>query len=703
MTRSRPSSYDERLTAGFLEAIAPPTPEFTPEELATLERFARASGIRPEGPGGPPFSLEGRQYMQPLYDERREHPYHRLVIMKSAQLGLTIHELYRGAWFTADARRRMNVGFFFPSQNAVYDLSASRFKPMFQNAARMMRLVDAGGLARVDVVRFGVSAMRFRGMKSGVSMDSVPLDALLFDEVRLMSRSSIERVQKRVLESKYVSPAGLKGLVQLGSTAGFPEQDIHAYFLQSDQHWYMTRCSGPLCENRFGFNLAQAWADTNGAVVDASDPAGLRYRCPRCGRHIPNVLEGGWERLGPQDAEWRGYQMNRTLKGPMELPQLWRNFQTMVVGGVNPAEFYNSDLGLPHKDPNAVIVTAAVFNEGKQVDPAYRWPAPERPPKAPVRAFGIDQKPGQKHILIAEWGPNGRIYPVHLEIVEDEGVDERGTDRAVDRTVAVLRRWQVDVGVVDAEPSFDYALGVAGRMPRGSTWLADYLDDRDQPLEWSDQRDAERISRSRREAKYEYWVRVDRYKHLLQAFTLFKHHRVAIPADLEAKGQELLTPDGQRRWVSLGEEWRRHMENIARTSLPRRRRHPETGETIDEGRFFYTFRHLSVEPDFAHAWGFCVAALMRDLGSTQLVPPSSSTPSITGTLQDRLPEALRPAELARKAEKTCSGCRFFTPHPSGRGLGRCSSPALRLAMGVPTDGVLSAAPTHSNCKYWKKP
>lgn len=44
-----------------------PPPEFGPEELATLEAFVRASGMKPEGPGGPPFSLEGRPYLAPLY------------------------------------------------------------------------------------------------------------------------------------------------------------------------------------------------------------------------------------------------------------------------------------------------------------------------------------------------------------------------------------------------------------------------------------------------------------------------------------------------------------------------------------------------------------------------------------------------------------------------------------------------------------
>ena len=50
-------------------------------------------------------------------------------------------------------------------------------------------------------------------------------------------------------------------------------------------------------------------------------------------------------------------------------------------------------------------------------------------------------------------------------------------------------------------------------------------------MQWLEQDDLEKINKSSTEAKYEYIVKVDRYKHLLQAFNLFKNHRAVIPVD----------------------------------------------------------------------------------------------------------------------------------------------------------------------------
>ncbi|RTH00826.1 terminase, partial [Thermus scotoductus] len=152
------------------------------------------------------------------------------------------------------------------------------------------------------------------------------------------------------------------------------------------------------------------------------------------------------------------------------------------------------------------------------------------------------------------------MFFAHLE------VGERSGEEAAAYLAHLARGWGVDIVIVDAEPSYDLAVSLGRRLPRGMVWLADYVHDRPQPLEWSDQRDREAIRKSSGEAKWEFWVFIDRYKHLLQAQMLFVNRRVALPVDFEAKVQELRRL-GQRMPVSLGLEFRSHFENIARITI----------------------------------------------------------------------------------------------------------------------------------------
>lgn len=671
----------------FLQTLEPPKPEFEPQELETLGGFALVSGLRPEGPGGPPFSLEGREYLRELYQERRDRLVHRLVLRKAAQLGMTIHQLIRGAWFTADSRKRFNVGFMFPTKDAVEDLSATRFKPMFQGSGRMMRMVGAGGLARVSSVRFGVSLMRFRGLQTGVGVDSFPSDALFFDEVRLMSLEMIARAEARTKASTYVSPEGHTGVHQYASTAGFPGQDIDYYFQRSDQHYFMTRCPSPGCLNKHGFCMYESFE----AWLSCVDFKAKVYRCPLCKSKIEDTLEGFWEAMNP-GVGITGYAYSGTMLGNVQLPALISAYESKVLDGINPGDFYNSDLGIPHQDPDAVIVTNQVFDEGQKVDPAWRWPL-EPAGSSPYRCFGIDQRDNEKHILIGEWGPNGRVYPAHAYVLEASG------EEAIQQTVRLLRDWGCTLGVIDEGPSYDYAKGVAARLPRGVAWLARYVEDAMQPLEWADQSEKDSLKRSSGEAKWEYWVRIDRFKHLSQAFTLFRSHRVAVPADLPALVQELRR-NGERRVVSVGLEWREHMANIARVKVPKREKHPDTGEVIDKGEYKQTFRHLAVEPHFAHAWGYLVAALMRRRGGTEVLRASGPAPEpYDGTYVGQLPQQLQPKALSASRDKRCGGCAWFTPPVGDSVMGKCNNERLALELGARVP--MNTPPQAENCRHWR--
>ncbi|WP_027894495.1 phage terminase large subunit family protein [Calidithermus chliarophilus] len=673
----------------FLDSLRLPPPVFSPEELSTLRRFALASGIRPEG--SREFSLERRRYLDPLYGEERGRFYHRLVVRKAAQLGLTLHFIYRAAWLTADTRQQINVALMFPTQDAVYELHKTRFRPMMHSSPRMLELVGTGGVDSMEAVRFGVSNMRFRGMRSGVSVDSFPTDALQFDEVRLMDVATIERTFLRTSESAFVGPRGERGMHMMGSTAGMPNADVDYYFQRSTQHWWHTRCPNPLCPNRAGFVMY----DSLETWLSCVDAARMEYVCPRCGHLIHDVQDGFFHAVGPEDAEWLGYSFSQVLKGAGDLPNLWGAYQRMVVEGKNPSEFYNSYLGLPHADPDAILVGDTVWQAALELGAMHGWAwPPEGPsPDSPWRAAGIDQRGVEKHVVILEWAPGGLVRLVRLEVLEASGLE------AVARTTDLLRRWAVNVVVCDAEPAYDYAKAVASEMPRGMVWLADYNLTQDQPIEWADQREKKSLERSSGEAKWEFLVDLHRYRHLLQAMTLFTNRRVLLPKDGYTLVRELRR-GGRLKPVALLEEMREHFKHVARTQIPKTRRIQGSGEVVDEGEYQYTFRHLGLDPHFVHAFGYAVAGLMRVRGSTQLAYAKPQPERPYSGYQDQLPEVIRPSALAEaRPRRQCRGCAYFKPPGEGEALGWCENAAVALSLGA--HPPVRTAPATTNCARWK--
>lgn len=680
------------IASSVIETLSPPEPEFTQDELETFARWCMLSGMRPEGAGGGTFTLEGRRYLAQLYDERRDAPIPRIVNRKAAQLGLTIRMLLRGAWLSSDARRRFNVGFMFPTKEDVQDLHVTRFRPMLRSSGRMMRLVE-GNIDRMDVVRIGQSNMRFRGMRTGTGVDSFPADALLFDEVRLMSVAMILRAFLRVSESNLILPGNdgseKHGVLELNSTAGFPDADIDYFFRRSTQHVWHVFCPNGACSNRHGFVLEEAWP----ACVDTRN---MSYICPKCGTPIEDTQRGEYQRTGPHDAEWIGYSFSKILKGNAYLPEMWSAYESMVIDGKNPPEFFNSFLAMPYQDPDAVIVTEAVFNTATALEPTYRWPEPGVHPEGWFTAMGIDQRATEKHLVILRLGPGRRVYLAHLEIVP--GTSDQD---AITRCVALAQRWGVDIAVVDAMPSYGFASGLGRALPRKQGWLAFYTQgDRDQPLLWSDQRDNEKLKHAHDEGKYEFVVHLDRYKHLLQAFNLFVNHRVVVPADAMEKRLQEIYKDGKKQTVPLAAELRYHLQNIARTKIPRLRR--LAGQEIDTGTYIYVFRNVAVDPHFAHAYGYAVAGLLRRMDNARLERiehESAVPPPKVGSLHDQLPKSYRPAEHSHSFRRSCDRCRFFQASPKG-GLGKCFNKLKAEAFGAEPPLFTSSRAT--NCKQFRK-
>jgi len=655
-----------------------PPPEFSPEELATLETFARASGIRPEGAGGPPFSLEGRPYLVPLYRERRDKPFRRLVIMKAAQMGLTVKLLYRAAWWTADARRRVNVALMFPTLEAVLDLHKSRFRPMMQSSSRMMRLI--GDVDAVGLVRVGVSTMRFRGMRSGVGVDSFPADVMLFDEVRLMDLATIERAFVRVSESHLQDPeTGARGLIELNSTAGFPDMDIDRWFQRSTMNYWRTPCPNPACRNHTrGIVMPLRWPDVVGRDGDR-----LHYRCPDCGWEIPDevLTREGWYQPENPGAEWEGYHFSQILKGNRYLPELWASW----IRGDNLAEFYNSRLGLPYRDPDAVVTPREVVEAC--IAPGYRYPRPDDLVGEWV-SVGIDQRGPEKHVVAYKLGPGGAFDLVHLEVVEASGKE------AVDRLEAICRRLHAKVIVIDGEPSYDLAVDLARRFPPRTVYLADYAES-PHAIRFLDERGAKALRGSTGEVKYELRALLDRYKAIDWALKQFVYRRVRLPEDFYALEQVRTIGGLPQRW-NVAKEFVRHLENIARATIPVTTTLP-TGEKVTTGEVRQIWRHLALDPHFAHAHTYAMAGMARRIGGTDLALAGGKEAAPASPLEAVLPPELRPSaiqeEQRRALERTCGGCRFYRGVDAQGGLcGHPSNATRSLRVGYDSPG----------CPFWRR-
>lgn len=635
----------------LLKEMAPPKPVFTDEELAHFGAWVVASNLRPEGARA--FTLDRYPYQRELYDETRQNFRQRTVIMKAAQTGLTVKLMNRSFWLAADAKQQINVGMYFPTATAVQKLSAGRLRPMLRTSARMMELMR--DVDNVELMRFGRSSLLMLGMMSGVAQDSTPLDAVLADEVRLMTPIKVERVMVRTSESTIRNPVtGDRGIVELNSTAGFPGMDIHRYFQESSQGWWTIPCPDTGCaRHSSGIVLPREFAEGVSRVVGQEDSGWYYLRCPRCGARLHDDQHAqGWYAHEVPGAQWRGYQFSQLGKGEGFL-----NSEIMPAfnRGLNVPEFYNSRLGLPYMDQDAVPAGKDVVDRNIDSSGNWRWPEQPHGPHVRWSALGIDQRAGEKHCVIKTLMPNGLHRLDWLQVIEASGED------AAREIVQLARAWGVKIVVMDGEPSYDLFIMVARALPKGMVWQQDYVDGQSQVVQWEDKRRDKKIKKSSGELKYEQRVLMDRFKALDWSTGLFRLGRNLLPVDLyELKVPRLV--NGLRVGHSIGGEYVSHLGNLAKVKLQKTIPLP-TGERVAVvGEYTQAWRNLNIDPHFAHA------NLSADVGLARrhVEVPDSMPVDFTEPVkpsENGIPEHLRPAHLNRETEernkRTCGACKRF--------------------------------------------
>ena len=646
--------------------VLPPKPVFSAEELSHFGDWVALTGMKPEG--ARQFDLSKYPYQTELYNETRKHPRARVVIMKAAQTGLTVKLLNRAMWLCSDVRKQVNVGLGFPSRDAVEQLAASRFRPQLYTSARMIELIR--DVNRVDLMRLGVSNMRFLGLRSGITNDSNPLDAELIDEVRLIASTTVERFMIRTSESTLIDEeTGARGLIELNSTAGFPAQDIHRYFLDSTQGWWATPCSDVKCRrNRSGIMLAREFAENLGRVIGQEDSGRYYLRCPRCGARITDDMQAqGFYIHENPGAQWTGYQFSQLVKGEdflnNDIMPAWNR-------AINLPEFHNSRLGLPYMDSEAVPASRTVVEACADETGDYHWPREPLGRDGRYRALGVDQRAPEKHCVIKSLDGNGNERLEHVCVLEASG------EEAAAQIVRLARAWGVSILVMDGEPSYDLFIMVARALPKRMVWQSDYVDGQAETIRWADKHSDKQQKKASGETKYEYRVLVDRYKGLDWSLGLFARRKVVLPAmnDLYA----LRTPRqmaGVQQFHSAAEEFVTHLGNLARYKAEKRVK-LGNGESIHvPGEYILRWRYLNLDPHYAHANLSASVGLARRHSTGSIIGIEESGPVSQTGPEANLPPSARPSVLMEEAERklanTCGSCRHFKLQG---GAGLCGHP-----------------------------
>ena len=199
---------------------------------------------------GKPFRLDDRPAMGWIYDQipttADDAFRYILVIMKCAQVGFTVMEIlsaiYLGIKFGP-----CTVGMFLPDMNLAGIKSTERFLPIVRSIPSVHKLMtqDAAdgsgrkmGEGNVTKRRLDRALYIFSWTSGRATTESIPMDVLNFDEVQEMTLDQIEKTYERLSASEI-------RFMLMGSTANWPEADIHHWYLKGTRHRFHTEC--PTC------------------------------------------------------------------------------------------------------------------------------------------------------------------------------------------------------------------------------------------------------------------------------------------------------------------------------------------------------------------------------------------------------------------------------------------------------------------------
>lgn len=398
--------------------------------LAWAQRYRRIDGQ--------PFSLARFEPLRAIYQDAHPH----ICIIKPAQRGVSelavnyaSFALDRGAavW-THGEKDGLNVGYIFPTREALGDFSKERITGLVQESPHLAQLFSGDDdFNAITFKQVGRSYLYLRGGWSESSLLSFAADLLILDEFDRMDSKTVALAQRRMNASIVRRELDI-------STPTIPGQGIHAQYLRSDRHVYEQRHT---CGEWVSFDFfrdvqvdGQPYTEWRQWSAERIGTATVALACPVCGETLSTAercAPGRWRAEAPEVTAIRGYWVPWW---PFPVCDLTRLAITAISQDPSQIEeLYRSDLGLPYEVGGSRITReqlAALSHElPNGLLPDLSWHS---------TTMGVDVG-SRFHYRVSSAGSDGHRY-----------VRAMGSVISWDELDTLMGRYNVRLCVIDAFP-----------------------------------------------------------------------------------------------------------------------------------------------------------------------------------------------------------------------------------------------------------
>lgn len=542
-----------------------PSPQGKLDRLSWTLRYRRMLDL------DTPFSLYDHPYLVDIYRDETQV----IVMKKAAQMGAS-------EWGVTDSvyvcdQLGGNVMYIMPTDADVSDFSQSRFAPAIEASEYLNSIVishrsDARGTDKVTLKRIRNAYLFLRSgtvKKDGRArqLKSVPSDEIILDEVDELDPRAPEIGRKRLGHSLIARERYI-------STPTYPGYGIDVLWNESDQSTWQVKCQS--CghwQDMTIYDVVTEWDSLERPVRWHGQEEGKAWvACRKCGRRLNRLARGVWVQKYPGRSK-RGYHLSKLFSGRIKLLQVVENLQQ--TNETKRREVYNQDLGETYT-PRGGQLTPTILD-------GCRREYLHGPMPGETTWMGVDVG-SVLHVVVRagrhkESGERPQRWAGEADSFEELG--------------RLMRRFAVDVAVIDALPETRSAREFQAHWSPGRVWLAyyDVAESGNKKIETTIWNEGEGT------------VTIDRTRSLDETFARFYDKKNTLPAD----ARDL--PD-----------YYKHLCSLVR-KLEERKGGKKVAIYIESG---------ADADHYAHAENYCMAAMLAPKPPDYVPPVTVSTREVLG-------------------------------------------------------------------------